>query len=392
MKNNYDSNASRRAFLRKTSAVGLGATILPFLLPGCTEDTPSEATVTTLRMYATGTLDAPTAWARLKSDLNIDLRFEDSGNETGPIVTAMTNGSAAREYDLGGLQGGVEPELAAAGAILPWDLSQVPNYQSIWSWIKDIPHTQHEGKTYGLPIVVNADSMIYLPEFTGEIDSYAAVFDPALKGRTSMEDSWINSVIFTAIFLKESGEQSIDNPGDLAEEELTGVMEFLIRKKEDGQFKTFWQGWEQGVKLVSSKEVVCMTGWEPIVKAAQEAGVDARYATPKEGYEGWSNDLVLHRGAETRGVVEAAHQFANWQLSGLYGATLAKERGYVVPNEAAVEFAQSANSGFEADEQRAIVNHVREKFQNPASKVYWQNVRPKNYKLYEDWWARLRNI
>ena len=56
-----------------------------------------------------------------------------------------------------------------------------------------------------------------------------------------------------------------------------------------------------------------------------------------------------------------------------------------------VHFSMVINS-FEADEQRAIVNHVREKFQNPASKVYWQNVRPKNYKLYEDWWARLRNI
>ncbi len=52
-----------------------------------------------------------------------------------------------------------------------------------------------------------ADSIIYLEKETGPIDSYHAVFDPKFKGRTSMEDAWINSVIFAAIYLKENSIQ-----------------------------------------------------------------------------------------------------------------------------------------------------------------------------------------
>jgi hypothetical protein len=33
--------------------------------------------------------------------------------------------------------------------------------------------------------------------------------------------------------------------------------------------------------------------------------------------------LLMHVGAEKHGTVEAAHQFANWELSGYYGCTLA---------------------------------------------------------------------
>ena len=386
----YDSNASRRSFLRHLGFIGAGSMLGTTFLTSCSGDTPAVS-ITTLRKFATGTLDiGEVGWKQLLDELNIELRFEDNGNDTGPVIANMISGSAAREYDIGGLQGGAEPELAAAGVILPWDLSKIPNYAGLWSWIKDIPHTQYQGKTYGLPIVVNADSMIYLPEFTGEIDSYAAVFDPAFKGRASMEDAWINSVIFTAIFLKESGEFPIDNPGDLSEDELANVMEFLIRKKEDGQFKTFWRGWEQGLRLITSKEVHVMTGWEPIVYAAQDAGVDARYAVPKEGYEGWSNDLILHTGARNRGVVEAAHQLANWELSGFYGAMLARERGYVVPNDGAVSYAQNSPD-FDVNKQREIIEHVKGKFQSQPDKVYWQNVRPRNFQSYEDWWSKLRN-
>ena len=86
--------------------------------------------------------------------------------------------------------------------------------------------------------MINADSMIYLPDRVGKVDSYAAVFDPKLKGKTAMEDAWINSVIFTAIYLKENGLVPIENPGNLSEEELGAVMEFLIKHKTDGQFRT----------------------------------------------------------------------------------------------------------------------------------------------------------
>jgi putative spermidine/putrescine transport system substrate-binding protein len=226
-----------------------------------------------------------------------------------------------------------------------------------------------------------------MPDKLGTVDSYSVIFDPKLKGRTAMEDAWINSVIFAAIYLKENAITPIDDPGDLTESELGVVMEFLIKKKKEGQFKTFWNGWEDGVRLMSSGEIYAMTGWEPIVYKAREKGLNVQYAVPREGYEGWSNDLILHVGAEKRGVSDLVHQYVNWELSGYYGCEIAKEGGYIVPNDLSINYAKN-HPPFSATEQSAKLTHVSDKFRK--SKVYWQNTRPKNYALYETWWSKLR--
>ena len=377
-----NSNASRREFLR---LLGLGSIALA--AQGCHKDKPE----TVLKLYGTGTLDVGReGWDHLRQDAGIGLMFQDNGNDTGPVITQMIVGTAANDFDLGGLQGGAERELASAGKISPWDLSKLSNWSSLWDWAQAIPYAQWQGKHYGIPVVINADSMIYLPKFVGEIDSYAAVFDKKLKGKTAMEDAWINSVIFTAIYLKENALQKIEDPGDLTADELGAVMEFLIGKKKEGQFRTFWNGWENGLNLIANSEVYVMTGWEPIVYAARQKGVDAKYAVPKEGYEGWSNDLLLHAGAASHGLVEAAHRFADWELSGYYGCALAKKRGYVVPDDKSVEYARNHVQEFDVSEQERIVGNVQKKFRQMKGAVYWQNVRPKQYKLYEEWWSKLR--
>ncbi len=58
-----------------------------------------------------------------------------------------------------------------------------------------------------------------------------------------------------------------------------------------------------------------MTGWEPIVYAAQKDVPDVKYAVPREGYEGWSNNLVLHKGARKRSAEDNAHRFVIGNLT-----------------------------------------------------------------------------
>lgn len=392
IKKENDSNQSRRNFLKILSASAIG---LP--LASCSGLLSNKNKVVTLKFYGTGTLNIED-WKKLYDDQKIILSFKDNNNDPGPVISQMIMGTAAKDYNIGGLQGGAERELIKAKKIIPWDLSKIPNWDTLWDWAKNIDYAKFNGKQYGLPIVINADSMIYLPEFTnkiwgGDIDSYAAIFDPRFKGKTSMEDAWINSVVFTAIYLKESGKMSqIKNPADLDVDELEEVMGFLIAKKKEGQFVRFWNGWEDGLNLIRSKQVYVMTGWEPIVFAARKEGINAKYAVPKEGYEGWSNDLLLHEGVlSNKEIYEAAHRFANWELSGYYAAKLAHMRGYVVPNGSGVKYAKQHLHEFNMEKQERIINNVKNKFLNMKGNVYWQNVRPRNYQKYEEWWSKLRN-
>jgi putative spermidine/putrescine transport system substrate-binding protein len=342
-----------------------------------------------INFWASGTLDiGDDGWNAIANGSGVRVDFTDNGNDPGPVIAKLAAGNANDIYDVGGLQGGSEKELARRNLIAPWDLSQIPNYASLWQWARDIPYLAYQGKAYGIPTVINADSMIALRNKAGSVDSYGFVFDPKLKGKTAMEDAWINSVIFTAIYLKNSENAKIAEPGNLAPDELGLVMEFLIKHKRDGQFRTFWNGWEQGVQLIASQEVWVMTGWEPIVYAARMRGVDCYYAVPKEGYEGWSNNTILLKGAVNRGRSKAAHQLVNALLSGFYGCRLGALRGYVVPTDNNVAYAMTHPTVFDPARVRELAEHVKQKF---AGRVYWQNTRPDNFQLYETWWQRLRN-
>jgi len=250
----------------------------------------------------------------------------------------------------------------------------------------------------GIPVALNADSMIYMPDKlrtvpgyeSGMVDSYFAVFDDRLRGHTAMEDAWINSAVFAALYLKHSGQAAINRVNNLTETELKDVMTFLIELKRRGQFRKLWRGWEQGVDLLVSGEVWVMTGWEPIFYELERRRISARYAVPKEGYEGWSNDLILHAGTKAKGLVEGAHVCADWLLSGYYGCKLATLRGYAVPNDTAVSYARQSGHT-DAARVEALANNVKTKFTVKGGETAWQNVRPHNYRLYEEWWSRLRS-
>jgi putative spermidine/putrescine transport system substrate-binding protein len=386
----FHSDPSRRELLRK-----LGFTAAVFPLSGIAASCRRLGghTATELSFFGVGTLDIGPEWRRAMDEVDIRVEFKDNLNDVGQVITQMITLDAATAYDVGGLLGGAETELAQAKTIIPWDLSKLSNFDGLWSWVKDISSARWEGHQYGIPIAVNADAMIYLPDKTGTVDSYHAVFDRKFKGRTSMEDSWMNSVIFTAIYLKESSQANIVDPGDLSLEELNIVMEFLTKQKRDRQFLKFWSGWEEAVGLITNGDVWVMTGWEPIVYAAQKRGARALYARPKEGYEAWSTNLLLHAGAQERHLIDAAHRFANWGLNGFYGCQLALERGYVVPNDRTVEYAHANPTMFTSNQiseiEKTIAN-VKAKFSGMKSTAYWLNVRPKNYRHYEDLWSKLR--
>jgi putative spermidine/putrescine transport system substrate-binding protein len=387
MNDNFDDmTATARALTRRQllqrTALGTSALAL-----GISLSAPSLA-AREINFWASATLDIADGWDTFRKASGVDVVFTDNGNDPGPVVAKLAAGNANDIYDVGGLQGGSEKELARQRLIAPWDTSKIPNYETVWQWAKDIPYLTYEGKLYGIPAVINADSMIVLQDKVGKVDSYGAVFDPKLKGKTAMEDAWINSVIFTAIYLKNAENAKIAEPGNLTRDELGLVMEFLIKHKKDGQFRTFWNGWEQGLQLVASQEVWVMTGWEPIVYAARQRGIDAYYAVPKEGYEGWANNTILLEGAVDRGLSGEAHALANGLLAGYYGCKLGTMRGYIVPTDNNVKYAEAHPDAFDPKKVKELAEHVKAKF---GGKVYWQNTRPDNFQLYEEWWQKLRN-
>lgn len=380
------SNDTRRDFLKKLGLFGVGGLLGTAGLSAC-----GGPEVSRLQLWGTGTLDIGKRWQRFEDKFSVNLDFVDNGNSVGPVIAQLRQGEF-RSRHISGLQGGAESVLEEEGLIKAWDLDLIPNASHFWPWIKDIDYTKVEGETYGLPLVVNADSMIYLPDKLGEVQSYEAVFDPDNAGYTAMEDYWANSVLFAAIYLKENELISIEDPTNLTLSELDDVFQFLNAKAKEGQFRKLWSGWKDGVGLITNGEVWVMTGWEPIVYEAQSQGINAKYAVPREGFEGWSNDALLHPGASAAGVEEIAHKFVNWALSGYYGCSVADQRGYVVPNDLTSRYAELNPKEFDPEEIGAVVERVKQRFFQMKGNVYWQNVRPDNFRTYQEKWSKFRSL
>jgi spermidine/putrescine-binding protein len=248
----------------------------------------------------------------------------------------------------------------------------------------------YNGKIYGVPTVLQGDSFAFLPEATGQLDSYAALFDPKWRGFVALEDNYTTAGQKTALYLKDSKQATIGDPANLTPGEMKAVVDFLIEKKKEGQFRTIWSSFEQAVNLLVSKEVKVLDCWEPMVFVAKSKGIDAVYAAPKEGYLLWAMAAyIVKNPGRSAPRTQAAYQLLDFMLGGWYGAKITELRGYMT-NPQAPAYAKEHPDEFpaaKAERIAAIEAGVKKKFEKGGT---WQQRWPASVETYESEWARFK--
>lgn len=293
--------------------------------------------------------------------------------------------------------GGMEDALASQGAIVELDVSRIPNWTNILPGYKDggisADTIRHDGKVVAVPYISNADSLAFNHGIIGEeLTSWEALFDSQFRGRAAMQNDFGPTLTNTAIYLKQSGKGSIDNPSDMTEDEVRQTCEFLIDLKKKGHFRTFWDGVQNGADLLSSEEVLVSSCWEVIqIFAARKNGDDIRYGTMKEGHQSWNNVVMLTRGGQERGMEDAFYNLANVYLSPWFGSRTLAGLGFTPQMEGVNEYIDAHPDDFDAD-TKALLNErlarKQDRMGNPGNA--WQNVFPTNIRAYQDWWARVQ--
>jgi len=293
--------------------------------------------------------------------------------------------------------GGMQRPLVENKLIEPIDLNRLPNWQKNTyvqeNFVPGKPGFNFIGEkntVYGVPSVLQGDSFAYLPEATGALDSYGALFDPRFKGYVALEDNYTTAGQKTALYLKASKLASINDPADMTASEFRTVVDFLIEKKRSGQFRALWSSFEQAVNMIVSKEVRVIDCWEPMVGAAQAKGVKAVYAQPKEGYLLWAMAAYLvnnpRRSAEQN---KAAYALLDFLIGPWYGAKITLTRFYMT-NSQAVGYAAANPSEFSPAQAQRIAQideAVKQKFKRGG---VWQNRWPTAVEAYESEWARFK--
>ena len=285
---------------------------------------PVLAAGQTLNFADIGVGDPGGDWSPFTKPTGWKVNLIAIGNAPSAILNVMIAGGGTSTYDIINIVGGMQPPLVSNHLIDPIDPAEMPN------WAQDIYISEYlaegkpgfqfigyRGQLYGVPTVLQGDAFAYLPEKTGPLDSYAALFDPKWRGYVALEDNYTTAGQKTALYLKKAGLAEISDPANMSPAEIKAVVDFLIEQKKKGQFRVLWSSFEQAVDLIVRKEVYVIDCWEPMVFAAAAKGVNAVYADPKEGYLLWAMAayLVNKRKAPEAGK-KASYALLNFMLGG----------------------------------------------------------------------------
>jgi putative spermidine/putrescine transport system substrate-binding protein len=382
---------TRRHLLKAGLATGLAASAGPFL--------PHRAGAAggTINFADIGVGDPDGDWSRFTGPTGYDVNLVAIGNAPSAILNVLIAGGGTASYDIINIVGGMQKPLVDNNLVEPIDLSKLPN----WSKNKNIEEFLGQGKpgfqfigykdtVYGVPTVLQGDSFAYLPEKTGDLNSYAALFDPKWKGYVALEDNYTTAGQKTALYLKHANLAQIANPDDMTPEEFKTVVDFLIDQKKKGQFRVIWSSFQQAVDLIVNKEVYVIDCWEPMVFVAKSKGVDAVYADPTEGYLLWAMAAyVTNNPNRTPEQTDAAYKLLDFMLGGWYGAKITTLRGYMT-NTQAPDYAQQHPDEFPAGDAKKVTDiteNVRAKFAKGGT---WQNRWPTHVDVYESEWSRFK--
>lgn len=376
---------------RRSFVSGAGAALLAGALP-----TLAHAQSLKVNFADIGVGD-PGDWSRFSASSGAGVNLVAIGNAPSAVVNVLLAGGGKSTYDIINIVGGMQKPLVENKLIDPIDVSRLPNWNKN-SYIKEyfaqgkpgFNFIGYNGQVYGVPTVLQGDSFAYLPEATGPLDSYGALFDPRFKGYVALEDNYTTAGQKTALYLKANKLANIANPDNMTAAEFKTVVDFLIEKKRSGQFRTLWSSFEQAVNLIVSKEVHVIDCWEPMVSAAEAKGVKAVYAQPKEGYLLWAMAAyIVHNPRRTPEQTKAVYALLDFLMGPWYGARIALTRNYMT-NSLAVPYANATPADFKPEEARKIARideGVRAKFKRGG---VWQNRWPTAVEAYESEWARFK--
>lgn len=339
-------------------------------------------------------------WSAMAAQSGIEIAYTSKSARADESIQKMVVGDGNKLFDaMTDNGGGMEDALASQKAIVPIDTTKIPNWKNILPSYHEggsaAESIRYKGKVYATPMISNADSLAYDYKKLGfHPDSWGVLFDAQFKGRAALQNDFGPTLTNMAIYLKQSGKIEIENPSDMTPKEVKAVCQFLIDWKKKGQFRTFWDGFQNGVGILSSGEVLVSSCWEPIqIIANRKTGdkADIRYGSMKEGHQAWNNIIMLTKGGRARGADALYYKLANVYLSPWFGARTLGGLGFGAQMTGVDEYIKANPKDFPPAKQKEILDILARKKVRLANKGNaWQNVFPKHLRAYQDWWSRLQ--
>src|SRR5215472_11885160 len=188
-----------------------------------------------------------------------------------------------------------------------------------------------------IPTVYNADTLGIRPDLIKRpIESWTELLNPEFKGKAAILNIPSIGIMDAAMVVEATGQHKYADKGNMTKAEIDLTMKVLTDAKKSGQFRAFWQDFNESVNLMASGEVVIQSMWSPAVTAVRSKGIACTYKPLKEGYRAWSAGFGVPRTLAGR-KADLSYEFINWFLDGWAGAYLNRQGYYSAVLETARE-------------------------------------------------------
>src|SRR6202040_3251645 len=179
-----------------------------------------------------------------------------------------------------------------------------------------------------IPTVYNADTLGIRPDLIKRpIASWAELLNPEFKGKASILNIPSIGIMDAAMVVEATGQHKYKDKGNMTKEEIDLTMKVMTEAKKAGQFRAFWQDFNESVNLMASGEVVIQSMWSPAVTKVRSMGIACTFQPLKEGYRSWASGFCVSK-AVSGPKLDWAYEFVNWYLSGWAGAYLNRQGYY----------------------------------------------------------------
>jgi len=332
---------------------------------------------------------APNSWSEFEKDTGLKVEWTPIGDDVGVFLHEMIANDAGERYDIVTCLTGAYEPLADQDLLLPIDTSRLSHWPGISELIRKATPVATGGKgVWSVPFQLNADAFCYFwkelgePDAPGEVSWKILFDDKRTLGKVAL-DGGLYTIPYCAIYLKYHKIVSIGDIANMTRSECDSVASYLLERKKAGQFRAYYKSFDEQVQLLTNREVLAETCWEPAARAAQAKGLAVAHAYTTEGYDKWAQSLMIPAQVKDLKTID-------WMMGGAYAAEKSALEGYLTPRPD-LGIAYAREHQWPAAKIAAIEATVAKMNAKFVKDLYWDPGYTKSLEYYESAMARFRS-
>ena len=230
-------------------------------------------------------------------------------------------------YDIMTLTDYFAARMVRAGVVQPIGVDEMPNVAAnLTPSLQDISYDP--GRQYSIPWQTGMTGLAWANSAMSGLTSIEELWDPKLKGKVSVLDSWTDTIGLIMI------SQGVDIAGDWGESEYGAAIDVLAKQVSDGQIRAFTGN--DYSELFRSGDITACVGWsgDIFVMNTEDGADNYGFALPDAGGYLWSDNFMLPMGSQHKAN---AQELMNFYYDPEVAATVAAYVNYVTPVAGAQE-------------------------------------------------------